>query len=184
MDTRDTRNSTDPTLRDTSREVGGRNPDDLTADYRGGIAAVPTRDASTAPARDGRSVADLIKDLGVESSTLVRQEIALAKTEVSETIAKSARNAAYIAAGAGVALCGLILLTHGLAWGVVTLLNRMGVTTHHTWLGFLITGLIVAGVGYVVAQKGISTLKRQSLVPQKTVQTLKEDKQWIQDKVS
>ena len=182
MDTRDTRDALDPIIREIppAREGAGRNPDDLTTDYRTG--AGPARDA--APVRDGRSVAELIKDLGVESSTLVRQEIALAKTELSEKVAKSARNAAYVAAGAMVALAGLILLAFALAWGMVTLLHRLGVTTHHHWLGFLIAGLIVAGVGYAVVQKGISTLKRQSLVPEKTVQTLKEDKQWIQDKVS
>ena len=50
-------------------------------------------------------------------------------------------------------------------------------------VAFAVTYL-VGVIGAVLTSKGIKTLKEQSLVPEKTVQTLKEDKQWLQGKVN
>jgi hypothetical protein len=58
--------------------------------------------------------------------------------------------------------------------------------THYTagWLAPLVIGAVVAVIGYVFVQKGLSTLKRESLVPGQTIQTVKETKEWVQEKVS
>ncbi len=42
-------------------------------------------------------------------------------------------------------------------------------------------GLVVAGVGYVLVQKGLTNLKRTDLAPRQTVETLKEDVQWAKE---
>ncbi len=54
---------------------------------------------------------------------------------------------------------------------------------HAGWLSPLIVGVVVGLVGYSLIQKAISTLKHESLVPERTAQSLQEDKQWMQAKI-
>jgi hypothetical protein len=51
------------------------------------------------------------------------------------------------------------------------------------WLAVLIVGVVVAIVGLLLVQKGLSALKNFSLVPEKTIETLKEDKEWAQQQM-
>ena len=51
------------------------------------------------------------------------------------------------------------------------------------WLGPAILGLIVAAVGWFMIQKARTKLKGQPLVPRKTIESLQEDKQWMQHKL-
>jgi hypothetical protein len=48
------------------------------------------------------------------------------------------------------------------------------------WASALLIGMIVAGLGGFLVWKGLDALKRLDLAPRETLQTLKEDKQWIQ----
>jgi hypothetical protein len=47
----------------------------------------------------------------------------------------------------------------------------------------LIVGGIVALIGYLLVQRGISALKRQDLTPRQTLESLKEDTQWAKEQV-
>jgi Putative Actinobacterial Holin-X, holin superfamily III len=51
-------------------------------------------------------------------------------------------------------------------------------------LGFLIVGAVVGVVGALLIVKALNTLKKEPLTPTKTAETLKEDKEWVQSKVS
>jgi hypothetical protein len=51
-------------------------------------------------------------------------------------------------------------------------------------LGFLIVGAVVGVVGARPIVKALNTLKKEPLTPTKTAETLKEDKEWVQSKVS
>jgi hypothetical protein len=51
------------------------------------------------------------------------------------------------------------------------------------WLAALIVGVVVALIGYLMVQRGINGLKSTSLMPEKTLESIKEDKQWVQDQV-
>ena len=139
------------------------------------------------PVRDDRSLADLIKELRDESSTLVRQEIALAKTEIGEKVSMFGRNAAYAAAGAAVLLIGGIFLLLAVA-NVVSGIIIAIFPTMLQWIagaiGYGLVGLVIAIVGYAFYQKGVSTLKNQSPVPEKTVASLQENKEWLKNKTS
>ncbi len=146
------------------------------------IGAGTIGDDAAAP-RD-RSIADLLKELRDESSSLLRQEVALAKTEMAEKVSEYGKNAASIAVGGGVAYAGVLLLLAGVTVALAMLLDRVGLDAHAWWIAPLIVGGIVAAVGYSMINKGVSTLKRQSPVPEKTVQSLQEDKQWLANKVS
>ena len=132
-----------------------------------------------------RSLKDLLKELRDESVYLFKQEIALAKTEMSEKASLAGRNAVYVGAGGFVVFTGAILLLHGVSIGLSMLLLEWGVDAEwSSWLGHLIVGAIVALVGYMMLQKGITTLKHETFVPERTVESLKEDKEWVKRKVS
>jgi hypothetical protein len=49
------------------------------------------------------------------------------------------------------------------------------------WLSALLVGLVVVAVGYFLIKKGLDALKREDLAPRQTIETLKEDGQWIKD---
>lgn len=130
-------------------------------------------------------IGSLLRDLRDETTELFRQEIRLARTEMAEKAAKAGRNAAYVAAGGLVLLAGAMGLMAAAAYAIATILHRAGLGLDNaTWIGWLIVGGAVAAIGYVLLQKGISTLKDMDPMPRKTVETIKEDKQWLTNKMS
>ena len=131
------------------------------------------------------SIVYLLKKLRDDTTTLVRDEISLAKTEVSEKIASTSRNVGYLAAGALVAYAALVLILLGISFLLRDLFILQGMKeANATLLGFLIVGAVVGGIGAILLIKALNTLKRESLTPTKTAETLKEDKEWVQSKVS
>lgn len=129
------------------------------------------------------SVADLLRDFRDEAINMARQQIELAKTETGEKVSKFARNAAYLAAGGLVLYAGALFLLAGLTFlGYVGLIAAGLSPAVSIWLMPLITGAVVAIIGTVLVLKAISTFKNTSAVPKKTVQSLKEDRQWISEK--
>lgn len=153
--------------------------------FSGGPAADRSMRSEADASNDrDRSIGELLRELRDESGTLLRQEVALAKAELSEKAAVAGRNAAYIGAGGAVAYAGLLFVLLALTAGLYLMLNAAGVEVHGAWIAPLIVGVLVGIAGYGMIQKGISTLKSQSLVPEKTTQSLQEDKQWLQDKMT
>jgi hypothetical protein len=47
------------------------------------------------------------------------------------------------------------------------------------WAGALLGGVLAAGIGYLLVRSGLAALKPQKLAPRKTIDTLKEDAQWL-----
>lgn len=133
-----------------------------------------------------RSVPELLKDLRDETTTLLRQEVALARMEMSDKAARVGRNLASLAVGALVLFAGFLVLlwaaTAGLAAGLRAL--DPGLAPHTAWLAPLVVGALVLVVGLVLVSRAARTLKRTSVVPEKTVQTLKEDKEWLAKKAA
>ena len=131
-----------------------------------------------------RTVGALLRELLNEARYLFRQELNLAKTEASEKASVLGRNVAFIAAGGLVAFAGALLILVALsvlaAWG----LRSAGLSPETAmWLGPLLVGLVVAVIGYVLVNKGLKTLKNGSLKPERTIRSLKEDKQWTQQRL-
>jgi uncharacterized membrane protein YqjE len=120
---------------------------------------------------DDRAVAELIKDLGEQTTTLVRQELELAKAEMREKAGK---------AGPGVGMWGAAGVTALLALGSLTaflILTLDGAMPN--WLAALIVGLVYAAVAGVLYLRGKRRVEEAgSPVPQKTIETVKEDVEW------
>lgn len=142
---------------------------------------VQTTVVTAAPA-DGRTPAgepqlgELFRQLAQDSATLVRQEMALAKAELRENVKSVARDTAKIAVGAVLATVGALVL-------VLFLVLLLGDALGKYWLGALIVGLLFAIVGAVLAMGAMKRLKQDSITPDQTLQTLKEDKQWLQSEM-
>ncbi len=126
--------------------------------------------------RDERSLGELFSELAQETSTLVRQEVQLAKTEMSQKASRVGKDVGFLAAGGAVAYAGLLAVLAG----IIVLLGQV----IPMWLSALLVGLVVAGVGYFLVRKGLDALKREDLAPRQTIETLKEDGQWAKDERS
>jgi len=124
--------------------------------------------------KDDRSLGELFAELARETSTLVRQEVALARAELSQKAGQVGRDLGFLAIGGAIAYAGLLAIIAA----IIIALATLGLPW---WLSALLVGLVVAGIGYFLVQKGLTALKRESLAPQKTLDTLKEDVEWIKE---
>ncbi len=123
--------------------------------------------------RDDRSLGELFSELTQETTTLVRQEVNLAKVEMSDKASRAGKHVGVLAAGGAVAYAGLLAILAG----VIALLNNV----MPLWLSALLVGLVVAVVGYLLVKRGLDALKREDFAPRETMETLKEDKEWAKD---
>ncbi len=121
--------------------------------------------------QDERSLPELFGELAGELSVLVRQEIDLAKTEVTQKARNIVKDIGFLVAGGVLAFAGLLVLLVALAVG----LGQLGVPW---WLAFLLVALVALAVGAFLARHGLKRLKQQDLTPTRTIESLKEDKEW------
>lgn len=119
------------------------------------------------------SFGQLLSQLATHSAALVRDEVALARQEMRESARSLRMGIVTLAIGA---LIGWIALATLAAAAVIGLANLM-----NPEYAALIVGGALAVVGGGVAMVGINRLKRTSLTPEQTMQTLEEDKQWLKE---
>jgi phosphate/sulfate permease len=134
--------------------------------------------------KEERSIGQLLKELTQESSTLLKQEVNLAKTEMSEKASRVGANLGAVAVGGAVALLGAIALLLAAVYGLTSILNNFMNQEVAVWLAPLIVGGILAAVGYSLIKKALATLKQESITPQRTTQSLQENKEWLKEKIS
>jgi hypothetical protein len=120
---------------------------------------------------DNRSLGDLLAELSRETGQLVRKEIELATTEMTAKVKKAGAQVGVAAAGGALIHAGVLAL---LAMLVIAL-SDIGLAP---WLAALIVGLLTIGIGYLLVNRGLSGLRSTSIVPQQTIETLKEDARW------
>ena len=120
-----------------------------------------------------RSVGELLADLSRQTSELVRQEVQLAKTELSQKATRVGKNVGFLVVGSVVAYTGVLALVAG---GIILL----GVAIPY-WLSAAIIGFVIGAIGLVLVIKGANTLRQEEPTPQETVETLKEDREWLKD---
>jgi hypothetical protein len=130
---------------------------------------------ATKPTRARSSVFGLFRALTGDTRTFVRQEIQLAKTEISEKLSRMGRNAVALAAGGFVAYAGLIVFVMALGWLIAWAFETAGLSpVISACLGLGIIGLVVIAVGCALLLKGLKTLSKESLTPKRTLYTLQE----------
>lgn len=130
--------------------------------------------------QDGRSLFDLFRDLRDDARLMLRQEVALAKAETSEKVSRLIRNVVFLLVGGAIAYAGFLFLLIAASYGIALGLGsaEAGLGTW-SWLAPLIVGLVVCIIGGALIGKGVATLRRESLSPERTVASLEESRQWI-----
>jgi drug/metabolite transporter (DMT)-like permease len=117
--------------------------------------------------QDERSLGELFAELSRETGVLVRKEVELASTEMTAKAKVAATHAATVATGGALAHAGLLVLLAAIVIG----LAQMGV---EPWLSALLVALLTMGIGYMLTTKGMANLRRTSVAPTQTIETLKE----------
>lgn len=123
--------------------------------------------------QDERSIGDLFSELASETSTLVRQEFQLAKTEMTQKATSAGKDVGMLGAGGALAYAGLLAVIAAVIIGLGEFIPM--------WLSALIVGLVVIGIGYMLVQRGLTALKQIEPAPRQTIETLKEDAEWAKE---
>ena len=129
---------------------------------------------------EDRTLADLVVDVTENASTLVREEIELAKAEVSEKVAKIARGSAVGAAAGVFAFLALILIMHGIAWVLAEELFD-----GKAWPGFFIEAavfLLIAALAGWIASKALKA--GAPPVPEQAIEEAKRTKEMLEREAS
>ncbi|MDB5727608.1 MAG: phage holin family protein [Noviherbaspirillum sp.] len=129
--------------------------------------------------KSDKSLPSLLSDLTRDVVDLVRQEIALARAEMSAKIGHAQTALVSVAIGAAVMLAGLFIILQAVVKGVEMILPEEVAP----WLAPLIVGAAVAGIGYVLLKGGSSKLTADNLMPHKTMDSLTRDKNMVEEKL-
>lgn len=125
--------------------------------------------------RGDGSIAQLLKYLVQQLGTLFRQEIALARAEVSETAGQIGTAAVMMVVGGILGLAALIVLLFAAVYGLGEALPM--------WASALIVGAVVAVVAFILVMVGKSRLSARNLLPRRTAQTLRDDVNLAREKM-
>jgi len=124
------------------------------------------------------SIGSLIRGILGDLRQLVLDEIALARVEITEQAGRVKLAAASLGAAAVSLVFGATFLLVAAAVGIADLFDWP------VWAGFLIVALLLNAAGMVMLSVGGGRLRTVSAVPEQTVQTLKENSEWIARRMS
>jgi uncharacterized membrane protein YqjE len=124
---------------------------------------------------ENKPLGDLFGDLASEMSNLVRQEVALARVEISQKAKYAGRNIGYLVVGGAVAHAALLAVLAA----VIMLLDKV----MPAWGAALLVGVVVAAIGWLLVGKAMSALQQMEVTPRETVETLKEDAAWMKQQI-
>jgi hypothetical protein len=126
--------------------------------------------------KEERSLGDLFSELANETGTLVRQEVALAQVEITKKATDVGKNVGYLVVGGAVAYAAALAVIAAVIIGLSYFIPA--------WAAALIVGVAVGIVAYMMISSALAALKKTDLAPRETVETLKEDAQWLKNQVS
>lgn len=115
-----------------------------------------------------RSFPELVSDALGQLTALVRSEIQLARTEISDKVGRASIGIGMVAAGAAVAIATLVVLLLALA----ALLAEAGLPI---WVAALLSAVVGAGMSAALAWAGVQRLRADALMPRRTMEQLHRD---------
>jgi hypothetical protein len=121
---------------------------------------------------DARTLGELFADLSRQFRTLLQQELQLAKTELTQKAAAVTMAVSLILGGGLLAYAGFLAVVAAAILGLIAL----GLPP---WGAAMLGGLLVVGAGSLLVRAGLQTLKAQTLMPEATIDTMKENAQWL-----
>jgi uncharacterized membrane protein YqjE len=127
------------------------------------------------PDKQDLSIGELFSELASETSLLIRQEIDLAKVELTQKAKTVGLNVGYLVLGGAVGYAALLAFLAAL---IILLANTMP-----WWAAALLVAVLVGIVAAVLISKALASLKKTEVAPRQTVETLKEDAQWAKQQM-
>lgn len=125
--------------------------------------------------QNGRSVPEVLQDIVGNVEEIIRSEFRLAKAEVKQEASKAAPGLKMIVVGAAIGFYALGFLIFTLVMGLATMMA--------TWLAALIVGGILGLSALVLITSASKRLKQVNAVPERTVETMKENVQWAKNQI-
>lgn len=131
-------------------------------------------DGRSSSGSEGRGLSSLLKDLAEGSGELIRAELRLARVEARDLARGLGVGTVEVAVGAVLMLLGGLALLAGL----ILLAGDQWLRDRY-WLAALLVTVVAGVVGALFARRGLALLAPPALLPDQTVATLKEDKEWL-----
>jgi hypothetical protein len=126
--------------------------------------------------KDERSLGDLFSELAAETGTLVRQEVALAQAEISDKASRVGKQVGFLAVGGAIGYAAMLAIMAGIIIGLSRFIPA--------WAAALLVGAVVGGVSFFLISSALERLKRTNLKPEESVESIKEDAQWLKNQLS
>jgi len=145
------------------------------ADLERSTAAAPAPTATS----ELEQLPSLVGRLGDDVMKLLDTKLSLLKVELSEDVNAFARRAVLIAAGGFIAAVGFALLNIALALGISALMPMDWQQASRYALGFVVTGILYLIVGGITILVMKNKLANTDLVPGRSVEELRKDKEWL-----
>lgn len=125
--------------------------------------------------KDERSIGELFSELANETSTLLKQEVALVQVELTQKAAKIGKNIGFLVVGGTIANAALLAIVATLIIGLANFMQL--------WLAALIVGILTGTAAAGLISIGLKRLKNMDLKPKETVESLKENAKWLKEQV-
>ena len=126
--------------------------------------------------KDERSLGDLFSELAAETGTLIRQEVSLAQVELTGKASRVGKQVGYLAVGGAIGYAAMLAVMAGIILGLSYFMPA--------WIAALLVGGVVGGISFFLISSAIERLKNTNLKPEETVESIKEDAQWLKNQVS
>ena len=121
------------------------------------------------------SLGDLFSTLSTQVSQLLRQEVQLAQVEMTQKANLIGRNAAFVVLAAVIAQGGFLALVAAMILALSLFVEL--------WVSALLVGTALTIIAVLLAQYGIKKLKAIDPAPRQTIETIKENKEWLTQQV-
>jgi uncharacterized membrane protein YqjE len=122
-----------------------------------------------------RSVSDVLQDIVGNLQQIIRNEFRLARVEINEKVARAKQPATILASGVVIGLYGFGFLLLALVYALSIVIPP--------WLAALLVSIVLAIGAAILVVSGRNALKQVDPVPEKTVQTVKENVQWAKERI-
>lgn len=122
-----------------------------------------------------KTLSELMTDLSIEVRNLFRQEMLLAKNEMSAKISRGVNDMRSAAMGGALLHAGFFAIVAAI---VIALGNAVSY-----WLSALIVGVVASAIGYYMVRKSITDMRKIDITPQQTMSSFREDEKWLKRKI-
>ena len=126
--------------------------------------------------KDERSLGDLFSELAADTGVLVRQEVALAQVEISAKATRVGKQVGYLAVGGAIGYAGVLAIMAGIIMGLSYFIPE--------WVAALLVGALVGAASFFLISSAIERMKNTNLKPEETLESIKEDAEWLKIQVS